>query len=179
VKVLPIGERDPDLLRMFNAEADVLAHCPRIPRSSRSIRRESPPTVAVHRDGVLPGLLAQRYRIERIPVEDVMAIAVRLAGALESAHRAGLIHRDIKPSNILITTFGSAVLADFGISSTLARSGDEVLAMSIPWSAPEVVAEHTGGTIASEVWSSVRPCTRCSPDTARSSGARRGRTPAS
>ena len=26
VKVLPIGERDPDLLRMFNAEADVLAH---------------------------------------------------------------------------------------------------------------------------------------------------------
>ena len=26
VKVLPSGERDPDLLRMFNAEADVLAH---------------------------------------------------------------------------------------------------------------------------------------------------------
>jgi serine/threonine protein kinase len=70
-----------------------------------------------------PGSLAQRYRIERMPVDEVMAVAVRLAGALESAHRAGLIHRDIKPSNILVTSFGSAVLADFGISASLQRSG--------------------------------------------------------
>lgn len=154
VKVLPIGERDPDLLRMFNAEADVLAHLSAHPAIvtvyQAGISADGRPYIVME---YCPGSLAQRYRIERIPTEDVMAIAVRLAGALESAHRAGLIHRDIKPSNILITTFGSAVLADFGISSTLARSqGDEVLAMSIPWSAPEVVAEHTGGTIASEVW---------------------------
>ncbi len=46
------------------------------------------------------------------------------------------------------------MLADFGISSSLLRAtADEVLAMSIPWSAPEVVAEETAGTIASEVWS--------------------------
>ena len=154
VKVLPVGERDPDLLRMFNAEADVLAHLSAHPAIvtvyQAGISADGRPYIVME---FCPGSLAQRYRIERIPTEDVMAIAVRLAGALESAHRAGLIHRDIKPSNILITTFGSAVLADFGISSTLARSqGDEVLAMSIPWSAPEVVAEHTGGTIASEVW---------------------------
>lgn len=155
VKVLPADERDPELLRMFNAEADVLAHL-----------SAHPAIVTVYQAGTsadgrpyivmeyCPGSLAQRYRIERMPVDEVMAIAVRLAGALESAHRAGLIHRDIKPSNILITTFGSAVLADFGISSSLLRSADsEVLAMSIPWSAPEVVAEHTGGTVASEVWS--------------------------
>ncbi|MBN9177709.1 MAG: serine/threonine protein kinase [Microbacterium sp.] len=154
VKVLPVGERDPDLLRMFNAEADVLAHLSAHPAIvtvyQAGISADGRPYIVME---YCPGSLSQRYRIERIPTEDVMAIAVRLAGALESAHRAGLIHRDIKPSNILITTFGSAVLADFGISSTLARStGDEVLAMSIPWSAPEVVAEHTGGTIASEVW---------------------------
>lgn len=155
VKVLPSGERDPDLLRMFNAEADVLAHLSAHPAIvtvyQAGISADGRPYIVME---YCPGSVAQRYRIERMPVDEVMAIAVRLAGALESAHRAGLIHRDIKPSNILITTFGSAVLADFGISSTLVRSdGDEVLAMSIPWSAPEVVAEQTGGTVSSEVWS--------------------------
>lgn len=154
VKVLPADEHDPDLLRMFNAEADVLAHLSAHPAIvtvyQAGISADGRPYIVME---YCPGSLSQRYRIERMPVDEVMAIAVRLAGALESAHRAGLIHRDIKPSNILITSFGSAVLADFGISSSLIRSTDaEVLAMSIPWSAPEVVAEQTGGTIASEVW---------------------------
>lgn len=155
VKVLPADERDPDLIRMFNAEADVLAHLSAHPAIvtvyQAGISADGRPYIVME---YCPGSLAQRYRIERMPVPEVMAIAVRLAGALESAHRAGLIHRDIKPSNILVTSFGTAVLADFGISSTLVRSGGaEVLAMSIPWSAPEVVAEQTGGTVESEVWS--------------------------
>src|SRR5690606_32098457 len=46
------------------------------------------------------------------------------------------------------------VLADFGISaSPVGHTPGEVLAMSIPWSAPEVIAEDTAGTVASEVWS--------------------------
>ncbi|KXZ61949.1 Serine/threonine-protein kinase PknK [Microbacterium laevaniformans] len=155
VKVLPAGERDPDLLRMFNAEADVLAHLSAHPAIvtvyQAGISADGRPYIVME---YCPGSLAQRYRIERMPVDEVMAVAVRLAGALESAHRAGLIHRDIKPSNILVTSFGSAVLADFGISASLQRSAaSDVRAMSIPWSAPEVVAEHSGGTIASEVWS--------------------------
>lgn len=155
VKVLPAGERDPDLLRMFNAEADVLAHLSAHPAIvtvyQAGISADGRPYIVME---YCPGSLAQRYRIERMPVDEVMAVAVRLAGALESAHRAGLIHRDIKPSNILVTSFGSAVLADFGISASLQRSAaSDVLAMSIPWSAPEVVAEHSGGTVASEVWS--------------------------
>lgn len=101
-----------------------------------------------------PGSLSQRYRVERIPVAEVLSIGVRMAGALESAHHAGLVHRDVKPSNILVTTFGAPVLADFGISSSLVQqSADEMLAMSVPWSAPEVIAEQTAGTVSSEVWS--------------------------
>lgn len=155
VKVLPTDERDPDLLRMFNAEADVLAQLSAHPAIvtvyQAGISADGRPFIVME---FCPGSLAQRYRIERMLVDEVMAIAVRLAGALESAHRAGLVHRDIKPSNILVTTFGSAVLADFGISSSLARAdAPDVMAMSIPWSAPEVIAEHTGGSVASEVWS--------------------------
>ncbi|MEV7756343.1 serine/threonine-protein kinase [Microbacterium sp. NPDC089180] len=155
VKVLPSDVRDTDLLRMFNAEADVLAHLSAHPSIvtvyQAGISADGRPYIVME---FCPGSLAQRYRVERMPVAEVLSIGVRMAGALESAHHAGLIHRDVKPSNILVTTFGAPVLADFGISSSLVRQGaDEMLAMSVPWSAPEVVAEQTAGTIASEVWS--------------------------
>ncbi len=155
VKVMPSDVRDPELRRMFNAEADVLAHLSAHPSIvtvyQASISADGRPYIVME---YCPGSLAQRYRVERVPVEEVLAVGVRMASALESAHRAGLIHRDIKPSNILVTTFATPVLADFGISASLQRkSGGEVLAMSIPWSAPEVVAEQTSGTVASEVWS--------------------------
>ncbi len=155
VKVMPSDVRDPELRRMFNAEADVLAHLSAHPAIvtvyQAGISADGRPYIVME---YCPGSLSQRYRIERIPVDEVLAVGVRMASALESAHRAGLVHRDVKPSNILITTFGTPVLADFGISSSLQRAtADEVLAMSIPWSAPEVVAEQTAGTVASEVWS--------------------------
>nr|WP_206687755.1 serine/threonine-protein kinase [Microbacterium yannicii] len=155
VKVMPSDVRDPELRRMFNAEADVLAHLSAHPSIvtvyQASVSADGRPYIVME---YCPDSLAQRYRVERIPVEEVLAIGVRMASALESAHRAGLIHRDVKPSNILITTFGTPVLADFGISASLQRkSGGEVLAMSIPWSSPEVIAEQTSGTVTSEVWS--------------------------
>jgi len=155
VKVLPSDVRDPELRRMFNAEADVLAHLSAHPSIvtvyQAGISADGRPYIVME---FCPGSLAQRYRLERLPVAEVLEIGVKMASALESAHRAGLVHRDVKPSNILVTTFGAPVLADFGISSSLARAtADEVLAMSIPWSAPEVVAEQTAGTVASEVWS--------------------------
>ena len=155
VKVMPSDVRDPELRRMFNAEADVLAHLSAHPAIvtvyQAGISADGRPYIVME---YCPGSLSQRYRIERIPVDEVLAVGVRMASALESAHRAGLVHRDVKPSNILITTFNTPVLADFGISSSLQRAtADEVLAMSIPWSAPEVVAEETAGTVASEVWS--------------------------
>ncbi|MEJ1156558.1 serine/threonine-protein kinase [Microbacterium marmarense] len=155
VKVLPSDVRDADLRRMFNAEADVLARLSAHPSIvtvyQASISADGRPYIVME---YCPGSLAQRYRLERIPVEEVLVTGIRMASALESAHRAGLVHRDVKPSNILITTFGTPVLADFGISSSLlSRSADEMLAMSIPWSAPEVISESTAGTISSEVWS--------------------------
>lgn len=154
VKVLPSDAHDADLLRMFNAEADVLAHLSAHPSIvtvyQAGISADGRPYIVME---YCPGSLGERYRIERLPVADVLAIGVKMASALESAHRAGLVHRDVKPSNILVTSFGAPVLADFGISSSLARgSADDVLAMSVPWSAPEVVSEQTAGTVASEVW---------------------------
>ncbi|MDT4944989.1 MAG: serine/threonine-protein kinase PknK, partial [Pseudonocardiales bacterium] len=63
----------------------------------------------------------------RIPVREAVSIAIKVAGALETAHHGGILHRDVKPQNILITEFGEPALADFGVallqSSTQTTAG--------------------------------------------------------
>ncbi len=60
-------------------------------------------------------------REHQLPIEDVIRIATEVAGALDYAHRHGVIHRDIKPENILLHD-GSAMVADFGIALAASRS---------------------------------------------------------
>ena len=94
------------------------------------------------------------WRTKPLEVFDVLEVGVKLASALETVHRLGKLHRDIKPSNILLTRFNEPVLADFGIAAGLStRQNSELLAMSVPWSAPEVINLETSGTVASEIWS--------------------------
>jgi eukaryotic-like serine/threonine-protein kinase len=95
--------------------------------------------------------LGARYRSERLSVPDVLRIAVQVAGAVETSHRAGILHRDIKPANILVTEYGHPALTDFGISSTLDDAG-LAEGMSIPWSPPESFAEPPRTSVATDVW---------------------------
>ena len=60
-------------------------------------------------------------REKQLPVEDAVRIAREVAGALDYAHRHGVVHRDIKPENILLHD-GSAMVADFGIALAASRS---------------------------------------------------------
>jgi serine/threonine-protein kinase len=54
-------------------------------------------------------------REKQLPINDAVRIATEVAGALDYAHRHGIIHRDIKPENILLHD-GRALVADFGIA---------------------------------------------------------------
>ena len=72
-------------------------------------------------------LRARLTRERQLPIEEAVRITREVGGALDFAHRRGVIHRDIKPENILLTTDGQALVADFGIARALGPSGDETL----------------------------------------------------
>src|SRR2546423_8379679 len=70
-----------------------------------------------------------RQRLERekqLPVEEALALARQVAGALAYAHRNDVVHRDIKPENILLES-GEAVVADFGIARAITAAGGDQL----------------------------------------------------
>lgn len=97
--------------------------------------------------------LSVRYRNERIGVAESLRIAVRLAGAVETAHRAGILHRDIKPANVLTTDYGWPALTDFGISVATAAADDtDQAGMSIPWAAPEFFVDEASRGAAADVY---------------------------
>jgi serine/threonine protein kinase len=141
--------------QMFQAEANLMAQLSSHPSIltvyQASVSADGRPYLVME---LCSAALSERYRRERIPVPEVLRIAVKIGSAIETAHRAGVLHRDIKPSNILLTAYGHPVLSDFGIASTLSEaSTTESVGLSIPWSAPEVLMDETPGSIESEVWS--------------------------
>ncbi|MFP3714536.1 serine/threonine-protein kinase [Puerhibacterium sp. TATVAM-FAB25] len=152
VKVL-LSERTASQRAAFDAEADLMAtlstHPSIVTMYEADIAEDGRPYLAM--EYCSRPNLGSRYRTERFAVAEALRVAVQIAGAVETAHRAGILHRDIKPANILVTEYGHPVLTDFGISSTLddARAAE---GMSIPWSPPESFGDPPVSGVATDVW---------------------------
>ena len=73
----------------------------------------------------------------------VLALVEQIGGALDAAHRTGLVHHDVKPANILIDRNGVAYLCDFGLAR---RSGADLQARpghflgTVGYCAPEQIS---------------------------------------
>jgi len=155
VKVLCDDAINPEVLRTFNSEGDILArlsaHASIVTIFHSSISADGRPYFVMD---YCPDTMGARAKRAPLPIPGVLDVGVRIAAALETVHRSGVLHRDIKPSNILVTTLGTPVLADFGIAAgaTLSDEDPELVAMSIPWSAPEVISQLVSGTVPTEIW---------------------------
>ncbi|MER5702240.1 protein kinase [Micromonospora sp. NPDC002296] len=105
--------------------------------------------LAAARAGGAPGAesAAQRWPA-------AVAGGITVAGALETAHRAGVLHRDVKPENILISRYGEPKLADFGLARPRAAEpapGRRRVTTSVLHAAPEILRGEPA-SVASDVY---------------------------
>jgi GAF domain-containing protein len=119
-----LGDRE--ARRRFHREAQIVA------------RLQHPSIVAIYDYGNLPGggaflvmelirgedlrhLLLREGRLEPLRAARILG---NVCGAIEAAHREGVLHRDLKPENILLPAGdGPAKVLDFGVAKLITEDG--------------------------------------------------------
>jgi serine/threonine protein kinase len=88
-----------------------------------------------------------------LAVEQALRIGVLVAGALETAHRAGVVHGDLSPARLVLDSQGEPLVADVGMAEFSNFPGFGALHNPIRYFAPPEVLEHTGISPASDAYS--------------------------
>ena len=121
VKVLPASVAgDPERLARFQREAEVLASLNHPHIAAIHGLEEGDGVRAIVMELVEGEDLAARLAHGPVPLEQALALARQIAGALEVAHEQGIVHRDLKPANIRVRPDGTVKVLDFGLAKVIA-----------------------------------------------------------
>jgi serine/threonine protein kinase len=129
LKVLPEAmAADPERRARFEREARAVAglNHPNIV-TLHSVEETDTSTGSVHfitMELVEGRTLTQLLPTEGFTLSRMLEIAIPLAEAVSSAHRAGITHRDLKPQNVMIGADGRVKVLDFGLAKLAAPSSD-------------------------------------------------------
>lgn len=74
--------------------------------------------------GTLDHVLEKRGRL---PIPEIVDLAVQVADALDAAHASRIVHRDIKPANISLNERGLVKVLDFGLAKRLPTESPDAL----------------------------------------------------
>jgi serine/threonine protein kinase len=135
------------LVREANAMAPLSSHPSIVTIYQAGVSRDGRGLIVME---YCPASLGARMREASFSQEETLRVGIQLAGAIETAHRGGILHLDVKPANVLVTAYGRPALTDFGTASF---AGDEVRGFSIPWAAPELFDEQQRLSPLSDVYS--------------------------
>ncbi len=131
--ITPALAEDEDFRRRFVAES----------RAAASIEHPNvlPVYDAGEHDGVLyivmrhvdgPDLRALVRADGPLDADRAAHVVAQIGGALDAAHRHGLVHRDVKPANVLLGEDDHAYLTDFGLTKRAATT-DGALSRAGGW----------------------------------------------
>jgi Universal stress protein family./Protein kinase domain. len=117
MKIPMLGEGgDPAAIVGFEMEQMILPRLsgPHVPRFIANGDFSALPYIVMERISG-PSLYPLLDRLP-LPVEEVAALGIKIAVALDALHGQQVVHLDVKPSNILMRENGEAVLIDYGLA---------------------------------------------------------------